>query len=513
MSTISAALTLLCLCQVPGQQVADPRLKAIAPFVESDVFAVVQLDLVRADLQGLASRVFGDPLPGVLADTKNLTLRWSEALRRAGAKELYLVFSVIDMPGPPFVVVPLVEGADAAEIGRLFLGGGKEPPLLHLPTCAPVHDAVFAGTHAALDRVRHAPAVPRPELSASFAAVGDESIAARLLVLPSADSRRILEEMVPNFPTELGGGPTTDLTRGALWAAAGLELGAKPSLRLVAASQDANASKALLHLGENVVAFLRRSPEVLKVVPELPKLLAGITPTVTENRITLTVDAQQAASLFDSASRPARQAALRSQCVNNEKQIGLALHNYHSRHDAFPPAYSHDKDGKPLLSWRVLILPYLEQKDLYDEFHLDEPWDSAHNRALIARMPATLRCPNQRDDLARDGKTRYLAPHGAGTIFRGAEPVRMREITDGTSNTIMVVDAGDDNAVIWTKPEDWEVEPVLNVEGIFKSHEDRGTNMLFADGSVRFIHGTVAPATLRALLTRNGGEVIKAEDY
>jgi prepilin-type processing-associated H-X9-DG protein len=513
MSTISAALLLLCLGQAPVQTVADPRLKAIAPFVESDVFAVVQLDLARADLQGLAGRVFGAAPPRFLAEGQQVTLRWSEALRRAGAKELYLVFSVIDMPGSPFAVVPLADGADAAEIGRLFCGGGKEPPPVHFPHCATVHNAVFAGTPAALDRVRRPAAVPRAELSAAFAAVGDESIAARLLVLPSADSRRVLEEMVPNFPAELGGGATTDLTRGMLWVAAGLEIGAKPSLRLVAASQDANAAKALLHLGENVVAFLSRSPEVQKVVPGLPTLLAGIKPTITENRILLSVDAQQAASLFDSVLRPARQAAARSQCINNEKQIGLAVHNYHARYNAFPPAYTRDKDGKPLLSWRVLILPYLEQNDLYTDFHLDEPWDSAHNRALIAKMPHTYRCPNERADLAREGKTRYLAPRGAGTIFRGAEPVRIRDVADGTSNTIMVADAGDENAVVWTKPDDWEVEPVLNVEGVFKSHEPGGSNVLFADGSVHFLSEKVKPSTLRALFTRSGGEVIAAEDW
>src|SRR5580700_1747921 len=110
MSTISAVLMLLSLGQAPGQPVPEPRIKAIAPFVETDVFAVVQLDLVRADLQAVAPRVFGDPPAGVLADAKKVALHWSEALRRAGATELYLVFSVIDMPGPPFVVVPLVQG-------------------------------------------------------------------------------------------------------------------------------------------------------------------------------------------------------------------------------------------------------------------------------------------------------------------------------------------------------------------------------------------------------------------
>ena len=513
MSTISAALTLLTLCQAAGQPVAEPRIKAIAPFVETDVFAVVQLDLVRADLHGLATRVFGDPPAGVLADTKKATLQWSEALRRAGATELYLVFSVLDMPGPPFVVVPLVPGADAAEIGRLLCGEGNAPPLIKFPRCATVHDSVFAGTPAALERVRRPPAAPRPELSASFAAVGDDSIAARLLVLPSADSRRVLEEMVPNFPAALGGGPTTDLTRGMLWGAAGLEVGAKPSLRLVATAQDANASRALLRLGDKVVAYLGSSPAILKVAPGLPKLLEGIKPTVTENRITLNVDAQQAASLIDSAIRPVRQVALRTQCVNNEKQIALALHNYHDRHNSFPPAYSIDKNGKPLLSWRVLILPFLDQNDLFREFHLDEAWDGPHNRELIAKMPVTYRCPIERDDLAREGKTRYLAPRGAGTIFRGAEPVRIREITDGTSNTIIMIDVDDDRAAVWTKPEDWEVDPEPKTDGIFKSHEDRRTNAAFADGSVRFIQETIAAATLRALLSRAGGEVIDSTAY
>ena len=178
-------------------------------------------------------------------------------------------------------------------------------------------------------------------------------------------------------------------------------------------------------------------------MPELPKILADVKPSVNGSRITMNVDAKQAASLIDAISRPARQAAIRSQCVNNEKQIGLAIHNYIAGHDSFPPAYTADKAGKPLLSWRVLILPYIEQDALYKEFHLDEPWDSPHNKALIAKMPATYRCPGESDDLAGQGKTRYLAPRGKATIFPGAETVKLRDVTDGTSNTIMVVEAGD----------------------------------------------------------------------
>jgi prepilin-type processing-associated H-X9-DG protein len=511
MTTISTALMLLILAQAPARVAAYPSVQAIAPFVETDVFAILQIDLVRTDLQGLAARVLGDSPPGHIADLKK-NLQWSQALRKAGAREVYFVFSVIDMPGQPFMVIPLVDGADAAAISRLFEGGGTEPRLLGFHSSATLHNSVIAGSPAALERARRAAAAPRPELSAAFAAVGGEAVAARLLVLPSADSRRVLEEMVPTFPAELGGGPMTDLTQGMIWAALGLETGPHPSLRLVAESKDASAAKALERLAQNVMGHLSGMPELRKLVPELPKILADIKPSVDSTRITINVDAKQAAALIDSISRPARQAAIRSQCVNNEKQIGLAIHNYISRHNSFPPAYTADKAGKPLLSWRVLILPYLEQDALYQEFHLDEAWDSPYNKALIAKMPVTYRCPSEGDDLASQGKTRYLSPRGKATIFAGTETVKLRDVTDGTSNTIMVVEAGDANAVVWTRPDDWDVDPQRNTAGVFGNHSG-GANVGFADGSVRFIREKIKPATLRALMSRNGGEVISADDF
>ena len=318
---------------------------------------------------------------------------------------------------------------------------------------------------------------------------------------------------MPRFPAEIGGGPITDLTNGLMWAAAGIENADKPALKLVAASRDAEAAKSLVRLAENVVAFLRRSPAVQKAIPDLTRALPDFKPVVVDNRVTLAVDAQQAAQFASALMRPVRRTATRTECVNNLKQIVLAHHNYHAKHDHFPPAYSTSKHGKPLLSWRVLLLPFLEQQALYDQFHLDEPWDSAHNRTLISKMPAVFRCPEEDDAGAKDGKTRYLAPRSAVTIMRGAEAVAIRDITDGTSNTIIALDAGDEHAVEWTKPADWEFDPDPAVESIFKSHEPGGTNTAFADGSVHFISATIKAAVLRALLTRDGGEVVGGADF
>jgi hypothetical protein len=136
---------------------------------------------------------------------------------------------------------------------------------------------------------------------------------------------------------------------------------------------------------------------------------------------------------------------------------------------------------------------------------------------LINKMPAVFRCPLESAEAAREGKTRYVAPRDAGTIFRGAEPVSLRDVTDGTSNTVMVFDAGDQHAVIWTKPDDWDVPPGADeaLKTILTAHRSptaRGTNLGFADGAVRFLTDRIKPATLRALLTYAGNEVISPED-
>ena len=212
--------------------------------------------------------------------------------------------------------------------------------------------------------------------------------------------------------------------------------------------------------------------------PALASLAAPIgqmKPLAQGDRITFEADLEKTAELVAVPIRQAHEASPTLQCTNNLKQIGLAMHNYLSAHGTFPPAYSKGPDGKPLLSWPVHILPYLEQKSLYDEFHKDEPWDSEHNKALIARMPAVYHCPSGRPTPAKEGKTSYLTPRGPGTVFPGAEGIKIKDIKDGTSNTIIVVDASDAAAVTWTKPEDWDIAAERKAQALF-GHHPKGTN-------------------------------------
>ncbi len=190
---------------------------------------------------------------------------------------------------------------------------------------------------------------------------------------------------------------------------------------------------------------------------------------------------------------------------NNLRQFALALHNYHDTWGQLPAPASRDKNGKPLLSWRVHILPYLEQDSLYKEFHLDEPWDSEHNKKLIARMPKIYHAPGSK---AAEGKTTYLAPVGEATVFPPREKgVRIADIADGTSNTIMLVDADDDHAVIWTKPDDLAYDPKDPKKGL-GGRWDEGFVVAFVDGSVQLISKMIAKEKLHAAFTRAGGEVV-----
>jgi type II secretory pathway pseudopilin PulG len=204
------------------------------------------------------------------------------------------------------------------------------------------------------------------------------------------------------------------------------------------------------------------------------------------------------------AIQAAREAARRSQSTNNLKQIGLALHNYFDTHRTLPARANFDPQGKPLLSWRVHLLPFLEGEALYKRFHLDEPWDSAHNRQLIPLMPPLFRNPSGN---AGPGKTHYLAPSGEGMLFAGNKGRSFADVTDGTANTIMVMEVDDSRAAVWTQPDDWQADPNRPLAGLGAAHPG-GFLALFADGSVRFLAKTIDPKVFRALLTIAGGEAV-----
>jgi hypothetical protein len=209
------------------------------------------------------------------------------------------------------------------------------------------------------------------------------------------------------------------------------------------------------------------------------------------------------ASAYNAAVRKLEQAAATQRSANNLKQIALAMHNYESTYGNFPPAAACGKKGKPQLSWRVLILPYIEQDALYKQFKLDEPWDSEHNKKLLARMPDVYRVPGQKPGTT-DTHYRVFVGNGAG--FDWVTGGKIATITDGTSNTLMVVTAA--QAVPWTKPDELEYDPEKDPSKLIGAVVNGKAQAAMFDGSVRTLSKLPSKETLHALITKGGGEVI-----
>ncbi|MCH5377564.1 MAG: DUF1559 domain-containing protein [Planctomycetes bacterium] len=210
------------------------------------------------------------------------------------------------------------------------------------------------------------------------------------------------------------------------------------------------------------------------------------------------------------AVQSAREAARRTQCSNNLKQIALAFHNYHDTYKSFPPAYIPDEDGNPKHSWRVLILPFLEQRALYEQYNFDEPWDSPNNKIVGNTAIPAYRCPSDPSSGALPNQTNYMVVTGPNTVFNGGQAARMRDILDGTSNTIMVVETAG-SGVSWSQPVDIDAGNVTFPVGARNpnstgSFHPGGINVAMCDGSVRFVSNAIARAVWDALITRDGGE-------
>ena len=330
----------------------------------------------------------------------------------------------------------------------------------------------------------------------------------RILLAPFGPEARIFAPLTPLMQTEAG------LT---------LDLGKSVDLTLqFNASTEANAAhalqatKSLQVLAELALEKSKDAGESGGAKLELEKALARtLADAIIEQkgtlvRVQLKLDVSPAVFKHFTKDIVAtfRTKGDRTQSVNNLKQIALAMHGYHGGNKRFPPAglsSINDPMGKPLLSWRVAILPYIDQAPLYQQFDLTQSWDSPHNKKLIAKMPPTYLLPGTE---TKEGETHYRVLVGPSTVFELGARVSMVSITDGTSNTIMVVEAKE--PTIWTRPEELPFDPKGPLPKFGVSPD--GFNAAFCDGTVHFIRAGTPDEVLRAMITRNGGEAFAFPD-
>jgi hypothetical protein len=485
----------------------DPaaQAKTVAPYVDEQTYLIVHVDFSRINIDSAV-----DALCRLLPDDKEEILQSKAMLQqildcfiKAGVKDVYLGcraniqdFVLLVVPlGDKFdqkaieqnpIFKPLFKDFTFKRAGSVMLGAAANPQ-----------------AYARLDKIVPD---PRPELAAAFETAGDSAI--QVLLLPPKYFRRVIEETMPQLPKEIGGGSTNVITKGLSWAALSINFMPEITARLVVQSMDAASAAALSALFADVLKHVAELPPLKQKLPAFADIIPYLTPKPDGDKLFLNIHESNAElrnllhkvqiTLLSEARDNARRAA----SVNNMKQIGLAMHNYHDANKHFPAAAIYSKDGKPLLSWRVAILPMMEYGNLYDQFHLDEPWDSEHNKKLIAKMPVQYRSPMSK---LKDFRSNYVVPVGPGTVFEGHEGMSFKDIKDGTSHTIMAVEVDDDHAVIWTKPDDLSYdpkEPAKGLGGVYKNC----FIALFCDGFVRLIKLPCPDDKLRAAFSAAGGD-------
>lgn len=192
----------------------------------------------------------------------------------------------------------------------------------------------------------------------------------------------------------------------------------------------------------------------------------------------------------------------RATCMNNLSQIAKALVLYEADNGSFPPLYTTDDKGRPLVSWRAMILPYLGGRDMYEACRFDEPWNSPANSQLASVDLQFMRCPSDRN--SRLGETSYLADVGPGTVWSTDGPIGFDDIDDA-SRTVLLVEVAD-SGISWMEPRDLSLQDALsgiNAEPgpCISSGHPGCVNVIFADGHSEVLHESMAIDELRDLLT------------
>lgn len=230
--------------------------------------------------------------------------------------------------------------------------------------------------------------------------------------------------------------------------------------------------------------------------------------TILELLVVIGIIALLIALLFPS-SRRSREAARRSACRNNLKQIAIALHNYHDDYGCLPPAYTMGPDSRPLHSWRTLLLPYMDRKDLYDQLDLSKAWDDPVNAEVFKQHAESVRiyqCPSSTGPL---GHTVYLGLVGEDRALHPQRGRPFRELEDGTSKTLVVIEVAPESAVPWMAPVDSDGRHLVDLTDDSPAPHTGGGHGLFADGSLRFMGADTSVARRKGLITIAGDDHVE----
>lgn len=523
--------TFVLLISFVTQQADAQQSHPLSRFLDTNTIAFGRLNLESIKPQA----IYDEFLPVIKdydrlsekADLANSQAKGAQKkLLEAGAADIYGFFSLSDMTSGVFYVIPC-DKENAQDVESVVNLLKKK-----LRRFIPDHQIsrVPEGILIATDHTTRRLAIgflPVREDASEVLNLADSSF--DIILAPSADHLKAIRESIgPPFPDYAGkifteGGIDGDLIADGMrktvlsFDAESMKLelkvqgiedcppGEEERLKAVATL----ASKfqwTLDQMRTGQVPFWPRAKRMGELPESITSMLKEIEINQTGNQISISFERSRLLPLAGGLAKwtdellgLTRKTFYRTAC----RTILLATHNFESAFMKFPPKNIMDDEGKPLLSWRVAILPFMgdEGLELYNKFKLNEPWDSKHNKKLVMEIPEVFTTDI---DLAQAGKTVWTIPQGENFI---GSCMKMGDIIDGTSNTILLLSTTPENSMVWTQPVDFEPNLDDLKDGILSESEDAPTAG-FADGSIHLLRPDLSNEALMALLTFAGGEVV-----
>ncbi len=533
-----------CPAETPAEIAAE-----IAPLISENTVCVVHVDIANlnpeqmtqhlktlcneireaASFDGKLAKEMNDILP----DDEMLDQSpggWTEPLKMVretcGVTEFYYL---VTFPFQECLVVPIREGVKTEFFDeRAFV---KFKGFMVFPE--PRHLRDDTNLWELIDRMFVKGFVPteRSELVAGLKLAGDRPV--RAVAFLPAYAKTLVAQMMPQLPEPFDAIPTEGLLDGVQLVAAGFDPNTVQG-ELILKSKDQAAAESLrellFSLPDTLTQLAKSQPELAEGC--VPGVIFGnvlrrnadfLFPPPRDGAVTIRLPGENFAAnmlaLFQSIVAESKTGEMswayqHRTCMTNMKMIMLAMHNHHDAMRYLPQAYTIDAGGKPLHSWRVALLPYLEEYEMYKQIRLDEPWDSEWNRQFHDKCPEFYQCPTMGDEEKAAGLTSYSFVIGNDAYPKpGKRKFDFAMISDGTSNTIGIVERK--TPVNWMCPDKELTQeeafrgPVDPESGLGLRHEINGKKCLNVgvfDGSVHVIGDDIAPETWKAMLTRAGGE-------
>jgi hypothetical protein len=459
------------------------------PYIEASTMMLADIDLEKIDVEATSQwlqQLLGEPQADQDDPGAAMVRGFIDSMKGAGAKHLIATAatrSTID--GGPVVILPCENPAVVNGLLTVLLQNAPKnsPQKVHVGD-----KIVLAGAATAIDRVTAVEGVDRPDLILPLKRVGE--LDHNLVIAMPAEARRDLMALWPDrMPNEspIQFSPRA-MAADISYVVVSLRLPPDPEMLVHIESPDAIAANRVKETLEEAVALGGDVGPAVEITTEVAT-------------VSLRASPEAFAKIVMAIAAPSRKRASQMMTTNTMKQVGLAIHNYYAKEKHLPPLYFTDNDGKPLLSVRVALLPYIEQLAMYNAIRLDEAWDSDGNRQYSATL-----IPTYCDDPDLKAKTTIRFPVYPGSLWHGQGPPKdFRDVTDGISNTIAAIQAPDNAAIEWANPKPWILsvdDPMSDVFG----DRDSAAVVLLDGAAIVLKKSDMTNQKLRALLTIAGGE-------